>query len=96
MAERDTITQSAETNTIDGDAIERLCEIKDDIKQLIEEAMNLIPEPEHARARGYWYAHIRCALDKDHTFLGGSMRTMQDSIDALAEVDAGDDEGGER
>ena len=36
-------------------------------------------------AKSYWLAHIVTALDKDHGYLGGSMGTMQDTIDALRE-----------
>jgi len=35
------------------------------------------------RAKAYWWAHIRCALDNDHEYLGGSMFTMQDTINEL-------------
>jgi hypothetical protein len=39
--------------------------------------------PEEERARAYWWAHIRCALDDEHEFLGRSMFTMRDTIEAL-------------
>lgn len=64
--------------------IERLVEIKDQMKELIEESRQLLLGTDHEdRARSYWMAHIRCALDNDHMYLGGSMITMQDTIDAL-------------
>jgi len=94
MNERSTGTEAAKINA---EAIERLREIKHEIGELIDEAMKLLRDtPEYDRAKGYWFAHIRCALDHEHAFLGGSMFTLQDSIDALAEVDAGDDEGDDR
>jgi len=66
--------------------LERLIEIKDEIKELVNEARDTINSTSEAeRARAYWYAHILCALDSDNDYLGGSMVTMQDSIDALAE-----------
>lgn len=37
----------------------------------------------YQRARQYWMAHIRTALDKDHSYLGSSMFTAQDAIDEL-------------
>jgi ElaB/YqjD/DUF883 family membrane-anchored ribosome-binding protein len=76
--------EAAMTETID-----RLYEIKTEIADLIAEARELLQDtPEAARAEAYWIAHIRCALDNDHDYLGGSMATMQESIDALtAEAD---------
>jgi len=66
--------------------LERLIEIKDEIKELVNEARDTINSTSEAkRARAYWCAYILCALDSDHDYLGGSMVTMQDSIDALAE-----------
>lgn len=71
------------------EAIDRLNEIKDEIAELIAEARVLLRgTPEAHRAEAYWLAHIRCALDSDHGYLGGSMVTMQDTIDALARPDA--------
>lgn len=66
------------------DASARLSEIKNEMLALLEEARCLIRGThEEERAKSYWWAHIRCALDDDHMFLGGSMTTMQDTIDAL-------------
>lgn len=67
------------------ETIERLAEIKDEIAALVDEAQDLLRDtPEADRAESYWIAQIRCALDDDHDYLGGSMVTLQDSIDALA------------
>ena len=79
---------------------ERLGEIKEEIKELVREAVDLIRDTnEYERAKGYWYAHIVCALDDDHMYLGGSMVTMQRTIDALEDEckEAGreEEEGGE-
>lgn len=74
-------------------AADRLEEIKDEIKNLITEALHLMKPDEriHDRARAYWYAHIVMALDKDHMYLGGSMVTMQDTIDEIREDEDGPD-----
>ena len=64
----------------------RLSEIKDQIKELMEEARSILEQGNERvwfRAKSYWYAHIITALDKDHMYLGGSMTTMQDTIDEL-------------
>lgn len=66
--------------------IERLTEIKDQMKELLGEAEQLLRDTnEEDSARAYWMAHIRCSLDDDHMYLGGSMVTMQTTIDALIE-----------
>ncbi len=79
---------------------ERLGEIKEEIKELVREDVDLIRDTnEYERAKGYWYAHIVCALDDDHMFLGGSMVTMQNTIDSfeddVVEEDSEGDEEGE-
>lgn len=70
--------------------VNELEDIKDNIKGLAHDAMRAIEQldnaygrPSAARAKAYWFAHIVCALDNDHMFLGGSMTTMQDSIDEI-------------
>lgn len=63
---------------------DRLEEIKAEFLELLEEATGLLRGTgEEERAKAYWLAHIRCALDDDHGYLGGSMCTMQDTIAAL-------------
>lgn len=68
----------------------RFEEIKDQIKELLEEAISLVPSAESDRAESYWYAHISMALDEDHDYLGGSMCSMQDTINEWHDGD--DDE----
>lgn len=64
--------------------IERLREIKDEIKELLNEAYRTVEwTSEGRRAKAYWYAHMVTALDSDHGYLGGSMCTMEESIEAL-------------
>jgi hypothetical protein len=70
--------------------IDRLEEIRDEIKELLDEATGILRRGggiTYERARSYWLAHIRTALDKDHDYLGGSMVTMQNTIDELGEDD---------
>jgi hypothetical protein len=62
----------------------RLMEIKEQMLALLRETEFLLDgSSEWNRAKGYWLPHIRTALDNDHSYLGGSMFTMQDTIDAL-------------
>jgi hypothetical protein len=77
-----------ETNMANGHTIARLLEIKDEMKELLDEAHGLMlgDENDHfalRRAESYWYAHIRMALDTEHGYLGGSMCSMQNTIDEL-------------
>jgi hypothetical protein len=73
---------------------ERLVEIKDEIKNLIQEAQHLVNDFSsqfgarhiYERARSYWIAHLLTALDKDNDYLGGSMQTMEDTIQEIEEV----------
>jgi hypothetical protein len=58
-------------------------ELKEDIKQLVEQLYNMVSPQEQAAAKSYWYPHIMMALDSDHQWLGGSMTTVQDTIDAM-------------
>lgn len=70
------------------DAVERLLDIKDEIKSLMEEALEIVSEHSEHECRvatSYWYAHVVGALDSEHHYLGGSMMTMQDSINGLEE-----------
>lgn len=77
--------------------LERLTEIKDEIQELVEEAKGILPcgTGLTGRAESYWIPHILTALEKNNGgYLGGSMTTMQDTIDELsdlAESDESDD-----
>jgi hypothetical protein len=65
---------------------ERLNEIKDEIKSLVNEARDIIRGTHiESLANSYWIPHILMELDEDHEWLGGSMCTMQETIDALAD-----------
>tara|TARA_B100000131_G_scaffold282475_1_gene289719 strand:+ start:169 stop:579 length:411 start_codon:yes stop_codon:yes gene_type:complete len=64
---------------------QRFEEIISEIDNLMEEAINIIPENMVARAKSYWYAHIMCAINDDHEFIGGSPHHMQDALDEWME-----------
>lgn len=70
---------------MDSETIERLKEIKDQIKTLIYEAKDLIPHDTMAYKRftSYPLPHILGALDKDNEYLGGSMINLEDIINDL-------------
>ena len=70
----------------------RFEEIKMQIKELLEEAFELVPEHARASAESYWYSQIAVALDDDHGYLGGSMCSMQDTLEDFDEVDEDEEE----
>jgi len=78
---------------------ERILEIKEEIIDLVQEAMDLMryegTDTERERARGYWYGHIRTALDEDHGYMGRSMCTMEDSARELMADEEDEEEAGE-
>ena len=71
------------------ESLDRFEEIKDEMKELLQEALQIVVD--HAgrdsltyeRARRYWCAGITVELDKEHSWLAGSMCTMQDTINEL-------------
>ncbi len=67
------------------DKARRLEEIQGEMDDLLEEAFGLLRGTgEQEAARGYWYAHIKGALDTDESgFLGGSMIDMAQTIQEL-------------
>jgi hypothetical protein len=71
------------------DDVERMEEIKEEIKELLDESRFILKNADnrmtYERASSYWLAHIVTSLDNDHDYLGGSMCTLQDSIDELKE-----------
>lgn len=77
----------------DEDIAEELEEIQGQMLDLLGMAKNAVSgTPEASSAESYWIAHIEMALSNDHGYLGGSMTTMQDTIDALrAGADEDDD-----
>lgn len=70
----------------------RFEEIKEQIKELIDEALDLVPEGGvKARARAYWYPQIVMALDNDHEYMGRSMCSMQDTLEEFCDEDEEED-----
>jgi len=68
-------------------------EIKENIADLMHQAASLVDSTDQAgAARAYWIGHILGALDNESEYMGGSMTTMQDSIDAIREDEDGYDE----
>jgi hypothetical protein len=68
---------------------ERLTEIKEQMLELLDEAKEIIPEGmAKERARCYWYAHIKTALLKEHEYLGGSLVTMDATINEISEEES--------
>jgi hypothetical protein len=65
-------------------AVDRFQEIMYTISELAQEAVDLLPEHAVAAAKSYWYPHILCAIgDSYHDYLGGSMCSMEDSLETL-------------
>ena len=66
---------------------ERLVEIKDEMKNMLEEAKELIRRNAsdwvYNRAKSYWIGHIAMALDEEHDFMGSDGVTFQNTIDEV-------------
>ena len=54
--------------------------IMDEIRNLADQALQMLPRGDRAAAEAYWYAHILGAIGGDHGYMGGSMHTMADSL----------------
>ena len=63
---------------------DEMSEIKEQIKQLVYEAYEMIPREgtEAARARSYWFASILTSLDSESEFMSHDY-SMQDTIDEI-------------
>ena len=71
----------------------RFEEIKVQIKELLDEALDLVPDGGvKERARAYWYPQIIVALDSNHEYMGGSMCSMEDTLNEFNEEEDYDDE----
>ena len=71
----------------------RFEEIIGEIKELLEEALDLVPEGYvRSRAESYWYAHMIVNVTDDHGYMGGSMCSMQDTLEEFDEEDEEDEE----
>lgn len=63
------------------EARDRLVEALDDLQGYV----STLPSHIRERAKAYWTAHIAMAVDDDHGYLGGSMCTVQSTINELYE-----------
>ena len=71
----------------------RFEEIKDQIKELLNEALDLVPEGfSRSRAQSYWYATMIMNVTDDHDYMGGCMVGMQDTLEEFDEVDEEEEE----
>jgi hypothetical protein len=63
-----------------------LFDIQEEILGLLERATNLLhnaPDMTYQRATAYWLAHAKMAITREHDYLGGSMVTMDDTIQEI-------------
>lgn len=85
------------TDTQTQELIDELTEIQAEILDALERAENLLQGAGYhgalTRAKSYWLAHAKMAITRQHEYLGGSMVTMEDTIEDLR--NAGDEEGEE-
>jgi hypothetical protein len=71
----------------------RLVNIQNEMLELLDEASRLVRNnggQEWERAKAYWVAQISMALSNNHNYVGGSMCTMEDTIENLAPVEEED------
>lgn len=78
------------------EAGERILEITEEIRELLQEAMDLVRSEgtdfDRERARSYWYGQMQIALGGDHGYLGSSMCSMEDTARELEEGEEGFDD----
>ena len=71
---------------------ERFEEIICEIKELLEEAINLVPKGvSRSRAESYWYAHMIVNVTEDHGYMSSSMCSMQDTLEEFDEIEEEDE-----
>ena len=67
--------------------LDRLLDIKHEIKDLNQEAIRIVKnsgnDMAYQRARSYWYAHISMALDDEHQYVGSSTTSIEDTYNEL-------------
>lgn len=66
--------------------IERLKVIKNEMKNLLDEALDLVSDidkREFRKATFYWYGHINTAIASDPEFVGNVFYTLEDTINSL-------------
>ena len=76
--------------------IDELRDIQNELLDAVQRAEWLLKQSgfdgARQRAEAYWIPHIVCALSRDHGYLGGSMVTMEDTIQEIAEA-LGEEDG---
>lgn len=78
------------------EAVNRLRELAEEMYEVMDEMKQILSEVapgELERARRYWMAHIDGALENREGWLGGSMISFEDTVNAVEEMD--EDEDGE-
>jgi len=64
----------------------RFEEIIGEIRELLDEALDLVPEGfARSRAESYWYGNMIVNVTDDHGYMGGSMCSMQDTLEEFEE-----------
>ena len=76
--------------------IDELRDIQSELLDAVQRAEYLLRQSgfdgARLRAEAYWIPHIVCALSRDHGYLGGSMVTLEDTIQEIAEA-LGEEDG---
>ncbi len=71
--------------------VDELGEIQSQILDLVEQARALLRRNDLQgalmRAESYWIAHVITAVSNDHGYLGGSMVSLQNTIDEIKNDD---------
>jgi hypothetical protein len=71
--------------------VDELGEIQSQILDLVEQARALLRrnglQGAMMRAESYWIAHVITAVSNDHGYLGGSMVSLQNTIDEIKNDD---------
>lgn len=70
----------------------RFEEIIDEMKDLLQEAINIIPDHAKPRAKAYWIAQMEMILDNDHGYMGGCGCSMVDTLEEWNDEDESMDE----
>ena len=72
--------------------LNRFEEIREEIAELIEEAINLVPPHAEPRARAYWYATMTMNVSNDHCYMGGAGHSMEDTYAEWDDVEEEEEE----
>jgi hypothetical protein len=71
------------TKQLDPSQIDRLIEIKEEMLDLLLEALGIVRGTSEEQRANHWYATFLTALDKDHTQGDDYTCTMRETIDTL-------------